>query len=49
LATPLIFNRNEMMDAKVKVSGIFKIDTSNPFEAAFFIENANAKLNPGND
>ena len=46
LATPLILNRNEMIDARVTVSGIFKIDTSNPYEAAFFIENALAKLNP---
>jgi hypothetical protein len=46
LATPLILNRNEMIDARITVSGIFKIDTSNPYEAAFFIENARAKLNP---
>lgn len=45
LATPLILNRNEMIDTRVKVSGIFKIDTSHPYEAAFFIENARAKLN----
>jgi len=49
LATPLILNRNEMIDTQVTVSGVFKIDTSNPYEAAFFIENANAKLNPEND
>jgi len=49
LKTPLILNRNEMIDAQVTVSGIFKINTTNPYEAAFFIENANAKLNPEND
>lgn len=46
LATPLILSRNEMIDARVTVTGIFKIETSNPYEAAFFIGNANAKLNP---
>jgi len=46
LATPLILTRNEMIDAQVTVSGIFKIDTSKPYEAAFFIGYANAKLNP---
>lgn len=46
LATPLVLDRNEMIDAQFTVSGIFKIDTSNPYEAAFFIRNASAKLNP---
>lgn len=49
LATPLILRRNEMIDAQVTVYGILKIDTSNPYEAAFFIGNAHAKLNPEND
>jgi len=43
LATPLVLHRNEMIDAQFTVSGIFNIDTSNPYEAAFFIANANAK------
>jgi hypothetical protein len=46
LATPWILTRNEMIDAEVTVTGIFKIDTTKPFEAAFFIENATAELNP---
>lgn len=49
LATPLILNRNEMIDAQITVLGIFKIDTSNPYEAAFFIQNATAELKPEND
>lgn len=49
LATPWILTRNEMIDAETTVSGIFKIDTSNPYEAAFFIESATAELKPEND
>jgi len=44
LAEPWILNRNEMIDAEAIVSGTFKIDTSKPYEAAFYIENATAKL-----
>ena len=46
LAEPWILNRDEMINTEVIVSGIFKIDISKPYEAAFFIENANAKLKP---
>jgi hypothetical protein len=35
-----------MIDAEATVTGIFKIDTSKPYEAAFFIENANVELKP---
>ena len=49
LATPWILTRNEMIDAEATVNGIFKIDTSKPYEAAFFIESATADLKPGND
>lgn len=44
LAKPLILNRNEMINTEAIVSGTFKIDTSKPYEAAFYIENATAKL-----
>jgi len=49
LATPVILTRVEMMDAEAKVSGIFNIDTSKPYEAAFIIENATAELKMEND
>jgi len=49
LATPWILTRNEMIDAEATVVGIFKIDASKPYEAAFFIEGATADLNPEND
>jgi len=44
LAEPWILNRNEMINTEAIVSGTFKIDTSKPYEAAFYIENATAKL-----
>jgi len=44
LAEPLILNRIEMIDAKATVSGIFRIDISKPYEAAFILENANARM-----
>jgi len=49
LATPWILTRNEMIDAEATVAGIFKIDASKPYEAAFFIESATADLKPEND
>ena len=49
LAIPLILNRNQMIDAMAKVKGVFKIDTSKPYEAAFIIENASAELKPEHD
>jgi hypothetical protein len=44
LAKPSVLSRNEMINAEVIVSGKFKIDTSKPYEAAFYIENATAIL-----
>lgn len=44
LSNPWVLSRNEMINAEVIVSGKFKIDTSKPYEAAFYIENATAKL-----
>ncbi len=44
LEEPWILNRNEMINTEAIVSGTFKIDTSKPYEAAFYIENATAKL-----
>ena len=44
LKNPWILSRNDMINAKAKATGIFKTDTSKPYEAAFFIENASADL-----
>jgi hypothetical protein len=44
LQQPWILSRNEMVNAEVIVSGKFKIDTSKPYEAAFYFENATAKI-----
>jgi len=44
LAKPWFLNRTEMINAETIVFGIFRIDTSKPYEAAFYIENAIAKL-----
>jgi len=49
LASPWILKRNDMINIEATVSGIFKIDTSKPYEAAFIIENASADLKPEND
>jgi len=49
LSNPLILNRVEMIGAEAIVSGILKIDTSKPYEAAFIIENATAELKTEND
>jgi hypothetical protein len=46
LTKPWILSRNDMINAEATVSGIFKIETSKPYEAAFFIENAHADLKP---
>lgn len=35
--------RTEMIDAVVKVKGIFRIDTNKPYESAFFLDNAEVK------
>ena len=39
-----LLTRTEMIDAQVKVKGIFQIDTSKPYESAFFINNATLEL-----
>ncbi len=44
-----ILSRKEMINTQAIVSGIFKIDTSKPFESVFFIESAVAKLEREND
>ncbi len=44
LAKPWVLNRNDMIKTEAIVSGILKIDTSKPYEAAFHLENASAKL-----
>jgi len=49
LAEPWVLSRNEMIDAEAIVSGILKIDTSQPYEAAFIIEKANAELKQSHD
>jgi len=49
LAEPWVLSRNDMIDAEAIVSGIFKIDTSQPYEAAFIIEKANVELKPSHD
>jgi len=46
LSKPWVLDRNQMIDAEAIVAGIFKIDTSKPYEAAFYIENANVELKP---
>lgn len=49
LTLPWILSRNEMIDTEASVSGVLKIDTSKPYEAAFFLENASAELRPDHD
>jgi hypothetical protein len=49
LEKPWVLSRNEMIDAEAIVLGIFKIDTSQPYEAAFIIEKANVELKPSHD
>jgi hypothetical protein len=49
LAGPWVLGRNQMIDTEATVAGILKIDTSNPFEAAFFIEEANVELKTFHD
>ena len=44
LAKPWFLDRSAMIDAEAIVSGTLKIDTSKPYEAVFYIENATAKL-----
>lgn len=35
-----LLTRTDMIDAKVKVNGKFRIDTSKPYDSAFFLDNA---------
>jgi hypothetical protein len=44
LASPWSVSRNDMINAETIVSGTLRIDTSKPYEAAFYLENSNAKL-----
>ncbi|MCY1720597.1 hypothetical protein OU798_09605 [Prolixibacteraceae bacterium Z1-6] len=44
LADDWIISQTDMIDAVVNVSGTFRIDTSKPYEAAFFLDNANIKF-----
>ena len=39
-----IIDRNDMIGAMVRVTGTFRIDTQKPYEAAFFLEKARAKI-----
>ena len=39
-----IITTTDMIDAQVKVNGIFRIDTDKPYEAAFFIDNASVEI-----
>lgn len=39
-----ILQRTEMIDAKVKVKGRFRIDTTKPYDSAFFLENAKVEF-----
>jgi hypothetical protein len=44
LSKEWILSREEMIDARAKVQGRFRIDTSQPYNAAFFIDEAKAEL-----
>lgn len=44
LSEPWILSRNEMINAEAIVVGKFEIETSKPYESAFYIERASAKL-----
>ena len=44
LEKPWVLSRNEMVNAEVIVSGMFKIDTSKPYEAAFYFKNSTANI-----
>ncbi|MDB4335071.1 hypothetical protein OAA06_01795 [bacterium] len=41
---PWLIRRIDMIGAMVKVKGVFRIDTSKPYESAFFIDDAAAEL-----
>lgn len=44
LADDWEISQTDMIDAVVKVSGTFRIDTSKPYEAAFFLDNAGVEF-----
>lgn len=44
LQNPWMIKRSDMIRAEAKVKGDFRIDTSTPFDAAFFIDNASTQL-----
>ena len=39
-----LLSNTDMIDARVKVIGFFRIDTQKPYEAAFFLDNAKVEL-----
>lgn len=41
-----LLTNTEMIDARAKVNGIFRIDTQKPYESAFFLDNATVELLP---
>jgi hypothetical protein len=44
LDTAWVLSRNDMANTEAIVTGEFRIDTSKPYEAAFYVVNATAKL-----
>lgn len=44
LEQALLLSREEMIQATVKVKGKFRIDTSKPYDAAFFLDNSAVNL-----
>lgn len=44
LARPWVINRDDMFNNEVYVSGTLRIDTSKPYDAAFYLENACASI-----
>lgn len=44
LKEDLLLSKPEMIDAEVKVKGTFRINTSKPYESAFFLDNAKIEL-----
>jgi hypothetical protein len=41
-----LISRNDMIQTKVNVKGVFKIDTEKPYESAFFLDRATVELIP---
>lgn len=44
LSNNWLLTKTEMIDAKVKTKGTFRIDTNNPYESAFFLDNAEVEI-----